>query len=257
MRDENHRELHLAREVAEQIQNLRLDGDVERGDRLVGNDEFGFDGERAGDGDALALAAGKFVRIFLHETRGEADFFHESADRLGQAGLGDFAVNLNRLGKRRINSHAWVERGVRVLKNHLEIGTCGAQFLAAHVGEGSAAEGDGAGGRLDELQDGAAEGGFAAAGLADEAKHFALGQAQRHAVHCLDRAGDFAEQNPFLHREVGLQIIDLEVGVAHRLRLEVVALHAQAGGGVRLANVLQFGRLAGAEVGGVFAARRE
>ena len=60
-----------------------------------------------------------------------------------------------------------------------------------------------------------------------------------------------------LHREVGLQIIDLEVGVAHRLRLEVVALHAQAGGGVRLANVLQFGRLAGAEVGGVFAARRE
>jgi hypothetical protein len=37
---------------------------------------------------------------------------------------------------------------------------------------------------------------------------------------------------------VGLQVVNLEVGVAHRLRLEVFALHTQAGGGVRLANVL-------------------
>ena len=70
VRDENHGELHLAREVAEEVQNLRLDGDVECGDRLVGDDELGLDGKRAGDGDALALATGKLVRIFAHEPRG-------------------------------------------------------------------------------------------------------------------------------------------------------------------------------------------
>ena len=238
VRDENHGEFHLAGEVAEEVQNLRLDGDIQRGDRLIGDDELGLDGQRACDGNALALAAGKLVRIFAHEPRRQTDFFHQRADRPGQVGLGDFAVDLNRLGERGVNGHARVERGVRVLKNHLEIGTCGAQFLAAHVGEGSAAESDGAGGRLDELQDGAAQSGFAAAGLTDESKYLALGQAQRHVVDCFDRAGDFAEQNPFLHREVGFQVVNLEVGVAHRLRLEVFALHTQAGGGVCLANVL-------------------
>ena len=236
--DENHRELHLAREVAQEVQNLCLDGDVERGDRFIGDDELGLDGQCAGDGDALALATGKLVGIFAHEPRGQTHFFHQRADRPGQVGLGHFAMYLDRLGEHRVHRHAWVERGIWILKNHLEIGASGAQFLAAQVGEGTVAESDGALGGLDELQDGTAQCGFAAAGLADEAKHLALGQAQRHAVNCLDCTGDFAEQNPFLHREVGLQVINLEVGVAHRLRLEVLALHTQAGRGVSLANVL-------------------
>ena len=51
------------RSLQEQVDDLRLDRDVERGDRLVADEHVGLHGERAGDGDALALAAGELVRI--------------------------------------------------------------------------------------------------------------------------------------------------------------------------------------------------
>ena len=53
----------LVDQVAQQLQNLLLQHHVERGRRLVGDQELGL--ERAGDGndDALPLAAGKLMRI--------------------------------------------------------------------------------------------------------------------------------------------------------------------------------------------------
>src|SRR5581483_9223597 len=50
-------------QILQQIDDLGLDRDVERGDRLVADDQLGLDRERARNADALALAAGKFVRI--------------------------------------------------------------------------------------------------------------------------------------------------------------------------------------------------
>ena len=57
-------------QVREQVDDLRLDRDVERGDRLVADDEPRLDRERAGDADPLPLAAGEFVRIALRVLRG-------------------------------------------------------------------------------------------------------------------------------------------------------------------------------------------
>ena len=62
VRDEQVGEPELRLQVQHQVDDLRLDRDVERGDRLVGDDQLRPDGERAGDADALALAAGEFVR---------------------------------------------------------------------------------------------------------------------------------------------------------------------------------------------------
>ena len=58
-----------------QFQDLRLDRDVQRGGRLVGDDQLGLAGQRDGDHDALAHAAGKLVRILLQPARriGDAD----------------------------------------------------------------------------------------------------------------------------------------------------------------------------------------
>ena len=50
-------------QIGDQIENLPLDGDVERGGRLVGDQQIRLAGQRHGDGDALALAAGELVRI--------------------------------------------------------------------------------------------------------------------------------------------------------------------------------------------------
>ena len=50
-------------QLAEQLQDLRLHRHVERGRRLVGDEQVGLVGERHGDHHALALAAGELVRI--------------------------------------------------------------------------------------------------------------------------------------------------------------------------------------------------
>ena len=54
-----------SREAQQQLQDLVLDGDVERGRRLVGEQQLGFGGERDGDHRALAHAAGELVRIVV------------------------------------------------------------------------------------------------------------------------------------------------------------------------------------------------
>ena len=60
-------------EALEQVDDLGLDRHVEGRDRLVADDQVRLDRERAGDPDALALAAGELVRIALDERRVEAD----------------------------------------------------------------------------------------------------------------------------------------------------------------------------------------
>ncbi len=59
--DEEDREVEVAAQLHEQVQDLRLDRHVERRHRLVADEELGADGERAGDADALTLAAGELA----------------------------------------------------------------------------------------------------------------------------------------------------------------------------------------------------
>ena len=61
--DEQIGEAELALQVAQQVDDLRLHRDVERRDRLVADDQARVERQRAGDADALALAAGEFVRV--------------------------------------------------------------------------------------------------------------------------------------------------------------------------------------------------
>ena len=61
--DEQHRHARLGLEPRQQLEDLRLHGHVERGGRLVGDEEVGLVGERHGDHDALPLPAGELVRI--------------------------------------------------------------------------------------------------------------------------------------------------------------------------------------------------
>ncbi len=75
-------------QVLEQVDDLRLDRHVERGHRLVGDDELGVDRERARDADALALAAGELVRVAVGVIRLQAD----EPQQLLNARVGGFAL---------------------------------------------------------------------------------------------------------------------------------------------------------------------
>ena len=50
-------------QIVQQLEDLRLDGHVERGGRLVGDEDVGLVGERHRDHHALALAARELMRI--------------------------------------------------------------------------------------------------------------------------------------------------------------------------------------------------
>ena len=61
--DEDVRQPELALELLQQVQDLGLDRHVQGRHGLVTDDEVGLEDQRPGDADALALAAGEFVRI--------------------------------------------------------------------------------------------------------------------------------------------------------------------------------------------------
>src|SRR5439155_1667536 len=65
VRHEEHRDAEVAREIAEQLQDLQLRGHVERGGRLVGDHERGPARERPRDEQALALPAAELMRVAL------------------------------------------------------------------------------------------------------------------------------------------------------------------------------------------------
>ena len=80
--DEQVGDAEVALQLDEQLEDLGLHGDVERRDRLVADDELGLDRQRAGDGDALALAAGQLGRLALQRRRRQGD----AVEQLGGTG---------------------------------------------------------------------------------------------------------------------------------------------------------------------------
>ena len=65
----------LALELAEQLEDLRLDGHVQRGRRLVGDQQLGLARQRHRDHHALPHAAGHLVRVLVQPPArvGDAD----------------------------------------------------------------------------------------------------------------------------------------------------------------------------------------
>ena len=87
MRDEHVGQVELVLQVLEQVDDLRLDRDVQRRHRLVGHDQLGPQRERAGDADALALAAGELVRVAVVVLRVQPDQLQQVLHRALDAAL--------------------------------------------------------------------------------------------------------------------------------------------------------------------------
>ena len=115
--DKNHRQAFARAEIRNKIENLRLHGNIERRDGLVGDNQFRFKGKASSDGDALTLTAGEFMGIFTHETRRKTDRFHEPRDFFRDVFTRDSAVREEWLGQASIDAHAGIERRIGILKN--------------------------------------------------------------------------------------------------------------------------------------------
>ena len=75
VRDQQHRQPQIALQLGKQAQDLRLHRDVERGGRLVGDQQLRLAQQRHGDHHALAQPAGQLVRELAqpHRCRADAD----------------------------------------------------------------------------------------------------------------------------------------------------------------------------------------
>ena len=65
MADEQHRQPQPRPQISQQRQHLRLYGDIERRDRLIGDQKIRTGRQRASDADALALTAAELVRVAI------------------------------------------------------------------------------------------------------------------------------------------------------------------------------------------------
>src|SRR5260370_6973295 len=65
MRHQKHAEMQPRLDISEKSQHLRLHRHIERRDRLVRDEHFWMQRERAGNADALALAAAELMRKTL------------------------------------------------------------------------------------------------------------------------------------------------------------------------------------------------
>ena len=73
VRDQHHRHAEPLLQVAQQVEDLRLDRDVERGRRLVGDQHLRLGRERDGDHHALLLATRHLERIVVDAPLGLRD----------------------------------------------------------------------------------------------------------------------------------------------------------------------------------------
>src|SRR3546814_4728740 len=119
--DEDVCQAKVTLQVLQEVQHLRLDRHVGRGDRLVADHELGPKRGRAGDADALALPAGEAMRVAPDVLAVEADQAHQLLDdTLALAGRAD-AVDGQRLGQNFTDGHARVQRGEGILENELNL----------------------------------------------------------------------------------------------------------------------------------------
>ena len=117
-------------QVLEQVEDLRLDRDVERGHGLVADDQLRVERERARDPDPLPLAAGELVRVAVREARVEADDVEQLADPGGPVAAAADPVHDQRLADDVADRHPRVERRVRVLEDDLHVAPRTPEILA-------------------------------------------------------------------------------------------------------------------------------
>src|SRR5439155_882206 len=183
VRDEEHGEAEAPAQILQQVQDLRLDRDVEGRDGLVGHHEAGADGEGPRDADALALAAAELVRIAARGLGRQAHQLEQLSHPLPALRACTEAMDREPFADDALDAHARIERAVGVLEDDLHLAAERAQLARPECQERAPVERHLPRGGLDEAQHETPERRLPRARLADQAEGLARLDGQRHAVH--------------------------------------------------------------------------
>jgi hypothetical protein len=172
VRDEEIGKVMGSLQVAQEIDDLCADRDIEGADGLVEDKELRAECESASDVDALTLAAGELVGMAI-ECRGvEAYGCEHLGEACGDALFGLLLVDGEGFGEDLLDAHAWVERSIGILKDDLHAAAQSAELVWFGCQEIMIGEADGASCGLDEAEEHAGYCALPGAGLAYEAEGF-------------------------------------------------------------------------------------
>ncbi len=183
----------VALEVLQQVDDLRLDRDVERGHRLVAHDEVRPHCECTGDPDTLPLATGELVGVSLGELRAQANFAQGLNHAVVRLAAGRELMDEETLANRVTDRAPRVERRVWILEDQLHPPSQLAERLGTerqHVGP---VERHRAGRHRDEPQQRARGGRLAASRFPDERQRFAPRNREGDAIHRTHQSARAAE----------------------------------------------------------------
>ena len=119
----------LRLQVLHQIDDLRLDGNIQCRDRFIANDEFRVERHGTGDADALPLPAGKLMRVPIKILGLQAAILHDLTDVGLVLGFRHDIVRAHGFSDDLANRHTRRKAGIRILENHLHMRTQRAEFF--------------------------------------------------------------------------------------------------------------------------------
>ena len=198
-------------QLQQQIDHLRLDRDIKRGDGLISNDHLRVKRESAGDADTLALPAGELMGVAMIDIIAHADSLQELTHPFACAFRGFRAVGNHRLGNAVADAHTRIETGIGVLENHLHAPPhvaergfiCFQDILTSKL--------DRSAGRLGQPDNRAARSRFAATGFADQREGFAGLNIEGDILDGVHAAGQ-ATKHAFTNVKILGEVLHLEYG---------------------------------------------
>jgi hypothetical protein len=148
VRDHHIRQSQPVLQFLQQVDHLGLDRYVQRGDRLVGDDQVRFQRNRAGDANALPLAAGELVRVPPRCRRWQSDQVEELGNGPRSPHLD--AVRPPGFCEHRLDALSGIQACHRILEDHLHPAPHPTQVLTFQRVHVDAVEADRSSCRLDQ-----------------------------------------------------------------------------------------------------------
>ncbi len=119
MGDEKIGQVEALLESGEEIDYLCLDGHVEGGDWFVTDEDGGIHGESAGDADALTLPSRELVSVTVGVVSPQPYQGEQFQNTFGSLPPAVEPVDVDSLGDDVSDGHAWIQRSIGILEDHL------------------------------------------------------------------------------------------------------------------------------------------
>ena len=193
MTDEQIRQPVFHLQIAQQFNNLDLNGHVEGRGRLIQHQQAGPQHHGAGNRDTLALTARKLMRVAVHRCRIQPHFDHHLTDQITLVAIWVNLMDRQPFGDDLETGHARGKGAERVLKHDLHVFAQTAQFARRPLPHVLAHEINAALG-TDQAHDRQRQRRLARPGFANDAQCLTCAHGQRRVIDRLHMPHSLAQQ---------------------------------------------------------------